>query len=223
MGVFLTLPGGSRTIALEPIEYVRFMRANRTAGLLAGVLVVGIAGSVCAQSLADVAKKEEERRKQTSPGKVYTNKDLGAVPPSSVPPSAAPSGDAKDAKDAKDEKDTKDKDAKGTKDDKAASKDDKGTGEPKNQKYWSERRKGLQDTLDRDSTYIDALQSRINGLTTEFVNRDDPAQRTNIERERQKAIAELARLKKQIEDDKKAIADLEEEARRAGVPPGWLR
>jgi hypothetical protein len=30
-------------------------------------------------------------------------------------------------------------------------------------------------------------------------------------------------LKQAIESDKKAIADLEEEARRAGVPAGWLR
>jgi len=36
-------------------------------------------------------------------------------------------------------------------------------------------------------------------------------------------VAELDRLKKQLLADKKAIADLEEEARRAGVPPGWLR
>jgi hypothetical protein len=34
---------------------------------------------------------------------------------------------------------------------------------------------------------------------------------------------ELDRLKKQIDATKKAIADLEEEARRANVPPGWLR
>jgi len=218
---FLTLLRGSRTIGLEPIEYVRFMRANRTAGLLAGVLVVGIGGSVCAQSLADIAKKEEERRKQAPVGKVYTNKDLGSVPPSSVP-MPPPSGDTKDTKDTKDAKDTKDgKDS--AKDDKAAAKDDKAGGGPRDQKFWSERRKGLQDNLDRDTTYIAALQSRINGLTTDFVNRDDPAQRANIDRERQKAIAELARLKKQVEDDKKAITDLEEEARRAGVPPGWLR
>jgi hypothetical protein len=198
------------------------MRANRTAGLLAGVLVVGFAGTVCAQSLGDVAKKEEERRKQTPAGKVYTNKDLGSVPPSSAPPPPM-SGDVKDAKDSKDGKDAAKDGKDAAKDDKGAAKDDKAKGETHDQKYWSERRKGLQLALDRDSTYIDALQSRINGLTTEFVNRDDPAQRNRIDGERQKAIAELARLKKQIEDDKKAIADLEEEARRAGVPPGWLR
>jgi hypothetical protein len=83
--------------------------------------------------------------------------------------------------------------------------------------------KALQQQLDRDSTFADALQSKINALTTDFSARDDPAQRAVIERERQKSIAEQNRLKKAIEDDKKAIADLQEEARRAGVPPGWLR
>jgi len=85
------------------------------------------------------------------------------------------------------------------------------------------RGQALQDQLDRDSTFADALQTKINSLTTDFVNRDDPAQRSVLERDRQKAIAQLAKLKQGIIDDKKAIADLEEEARRAGVPPGWLR
>ncbi|TMQ47037.1 MAG: hypothetical protein E6K73_14225, partial [Candidatus Eisenbacteria bacterium] len=77
----------------------------------------------------------------------------------------------------------------------------------------------MQGQLDRDQTFSDALQSRINALTTDFVNRSDPAQRAVIERDRQKALTELSNLKKQIDDDKKALADLEEEARRAGVPP----
>jgi hypothetical protein len=38
-----------------------------------------------------------------------------------------------------------------------------------------------------------------------------------------KALGELDRLKQAIQNDLKAITDLEEEARRAGVPPGWLR
>ena len=54
-------------------------------------------------------------------------------------------------------------------------------------------------------------------------NRDDPAQRGVIETNRQKAVAELARLTKSVQADKKGISDLMEEARRAGVPPGWLR
>jgi flagellar hook-associated protein FlgK len=83
--------------------------------------------------------------------------------------------------------------------------------------------KALRDELARNDTFAEAMQTRLNSLQTDFVNRDDPAQRSVIERNRQKVASELNRLKQSITDGKKAIADLEEEARRAGVPPGWLR
>ena len=44
-----------------------------------------------------------------------------------------------------------------------------------------------------------------------------------IEQERNKALAELETLKKEIEENTKAVAQVEDEARRAGVPAGWLR
>jgi hypothetical protein len=180
-----------------------------------------------AQSLADVAKKEEERRKASPEAtKVYTNKDLNAAPAPSTPPPSTPAGgtkDTKDAKDAKDAKDTKDpKDPKAV-DDKAKDANGKDPVKDKDKAYWSGRLKTLQDQLDQNQILVDAIQTRINALSTDFVNRDDPAQRSVIERDRQKALSELARLKKAVVDGKKAIADLEEEARRAGVPPGWLR
>jgi hypothetical protein len=83
--------------------------------------------------------------------------------------------------------------------------------------------KGLRAELERDQVLADALQTRINSLTADFTARDDPAQRGVIGADRQRALDELERLKRQIEKDRKAIADVEEEARRARVPPGWLR
>ena len=67
------------------------------------------------------------------------------------------------------------------------------------------------------------MQTRLNSLDTDFVNRDDPAQRAVIDRDRQKTRTELARLTKAVLDDQKAIADFLEEARQAGVPPSWVR
>ena len=67
------------------------------------------------------------------------------------------------------------------------------------------------------------LQSRINALTTDFVNRDDPAQRNAIAAERQKSLAELDRVKQEIVDQQKAISAIQDDARRAGVPAGWVR
>ena len=175
-----------------------------------------LAPSAQAQSLADVAKKEEDRRKSTpAPAKVYTNKDLNAAPAGS-PPSAAPAvsgapgGDASAAKAA----------------DPGVSKGGKAPAPAagvKDQIYWVNRLNALQDTLARDENYADAMQTRINALTTDAVNRDDPAQRAVIEKNRQKSLAELASLTKSVADTRKAIANLHEEARRAGVPPGWLR
>jgi hypothetical protein len=83
--------------------------------------------------------------------------------------------------------------------------------------------KTLRDQVARDQTFAEALQTRVNVLAADFVNRDDPAQRTSIEQDRQKAMAELARLRQAIIDGQQAIADLEDEARRSGVPAGWLR
>jgi hypothetical protein len=191
------------------------MRVNIFATLLlAGLGVGGATPLLSAQALGDVARKEEERRKDIkAPAKVYTNKDLGAVPPGPATPPPAAADASKPAAPAAPGKDAKAPDA-----DK-----DKDKGPVKDQAYWSGRKKELQGQLDRDQTYLDALQSRINALTADFTARADPAQRAVIERDRQKAIAEQDRLKKSVQNSKKAITDLDEEARRAGVPPGWLR
>ena len=191
---------------------------------MAGGLLVGAAASLHAQSLGDVAKKEEERRKATAPAaKTYTNKDLAAVPAPPVEASAKDSDKADAGKSDKAEKPAAKDDKADT--DKAGDKatDKAAGGSAKDQKYWKERIDAARLALERDRGYLDAMQTRVNALTTDFVNRDDPAQRGIIERDRQRALTELDRLKKQIVDDQKAIIDIEEEARRAGVPPGWLR
>jgi hypothetical protein len=177
---------------------------TRSAAIL---LIVAVSGGIAgAQSLADVARKEETRRKTAPAAKVYTNKDLSGqpadTPTATTPPAAGTPAAASPA---------------------ATTEEPKDKGPVKDQAYWSTRMKSLQAQVERDENYADAMQTRINSLTADFVNRDDPAQRATVERDRQKSIAELARLKKSIDDGKKAVADLEEEARRAGVPPGWLR
>jgi DNA repair exonuclease SbcCD ATPase subunit len=186
------------------------MRLKRLAPLAIVPVLVGAAMPVFSQTLADLAKKEEERRKKISePAKVYTNKDLAPVPASSTPPPAPSSTSGAPAASTPAKEDEKEKDQ---------------AKEPvKDQKYWAGRMKALQETLTRDEGYAEAMQTRLNSLQTDFVNRDDPAQRAVIERDRNKVQAELERLKKAVVDEKKAIDDFMEEARRAGVPPGWLR
>ena len=196
--------------------------------IFAFVTIFGLAaGSVAplhGQSLADVAKQEQQRRQAVKSGgsKVYTNGDLAsATEPSPDPITAAVASGNTAAADKK----TDDSKADEKAGDKAPTKDAKAQekAEEKGQEYWSARMKALNEALERDRLYAEALQTRVNSLTSDFAGRDDPAQRALIAEDREKAINELSRLRKQIEEDKDAIGAAEEEARRASVPPGWLR
>ena len=79
------------------------------------------------------------------------------------------------------------------------------------------------DALQRSQVFAEALQSRVNSLSADFTSRDDPAQRAAVATDRQKTLAELARVKDDIGRQTKAIAGIQDEARKAGVPPGWVR
>ena len=200
-------------------------------GYVVTVLVLtGLAVSPAwAQSLGDVARKEEARRKAVKDaGKVYTNDNLRKEPqpaPPAVPaelpaptevPAPAPTPSA-----------TPDKaTGQGQQGQQGQQAQPPTAAQPtakKDEAYWRGRITEARQNLSRAQIFQEALQSRINALTTDFVNRDDPAQRSVIEADRLKALAELDRVTKEIAQLKKGIGDIEEEARRAGVPPGWLR
>ena len=185
----------------------------------AAAVVLVCAGAASAQSLADLARQEEARRKTiTTSGKVYTNDTLRPSPASagSVPaPPPVPSRSAT-------EPPAPSADAPGV--DTPAPTDPAEAGEaPGTEADWRARVTGEREALSRAQIFADALQSRINVLAADFVNRDDPAQRDVVAAERQKALAELDRVKQEIQQHEEAIIAMQEEARRAGVPAGWVR
>jgi hypothetical protein len=185
-------------------------------GFLLITVLLATAMPAVAQSLADVARAEEVRRKAVrGQVKVYTNENLrgadGGEPPApqpvpAAPATAAPGATAKPA-------------APGSNKPAAPS----AAESLKDEKFWRDRLTAARDALKRSQTFADALQSQINGLYTEFVNMSDPAQRALIEQKRLAAIAEQDRVKADIGKQTKALADIEDEARRANVPAGWLR
>lgn len=187
-------------------------------GLLA-VLGVTVAVPLCAQNLGDLAKKEQERRKVTPPAaRTYTNDDLKKLVP--FPGAATPADPA--AKTGKPTDPTKVEDP--AKPGDAAKADGSKAPEPaKDEKYWRARITAVRDEISRNESFRDALQNQINSLSADFVGRDDPAQRAQISDNRQKKMAELGRVNSEVDKAIKLIAEIEEEARRAGVPPGWLR
>ena len=181
-------------------------------------VLAGVAAS--AQTLADVARTEESRRKTIKePSKVYTNDDLKRDVSGGETP--APASTAKPASTGDTAPSPAGAEAKAT--DAAGQKDAPANEPARDRAYWSDRMKQAQDQLDRSKMFLAALETRVNALNADFVNRDDPAQRTVIDRDRQRAMAEMDRVRKDIAQQTKAVADIEDEARRAGVPAGWLR
>jgi hypothetical protein len=194
--------------------------------LLAVAIVLLMSGvaSLGAQSLADIAAKEEARRKQTKKAsKVYTNKDVkpaGRVDAPAVPPPAAGAASAAGEQPASQETPSEEGTKPEGEGDKPLSDQE---ARANDEKRWRARITEAREALERSEIFAQALQSQINALQADFVARDDPAQRALIEQQRKKSLAQLDQVKAEIVTQKKAIADIQEEARRAGVPPGWLR
>lgn len=199
---------------------------KKTLFVFAAVACLLSAVPAAAQSpLADAARREAERRRAVRAASVqtYTNEDLARLPQRvtvtvPAPPATevttmgvvgsgtAPASLAGAAAQAA---------APGqAAADKAA---------PRDEKYWRARVTAVRTSLARAEIFAESLQSRINGLSADFVSRDDPAQRQQIAEQRQKALDELGRVKTEISDLLKQMADIEGEARRLKVPPGWLR
>jgi hypothetical protein len=186
----------------------------RAAWALAVAAVFSASAAAQTPALGDVAKKEAERRKSLPPaGKVYTNKDLpeSARKPAPAPPPPGTAAPAEPADSAAPQK--------GAEEPKAA----EPQGEPKDEAWWNGRISEAREALRRNEMFAEALQSRINALTRDFTNAYNAPRQRQIGQQRAEALAELNRVTQDIEAGKKRIADIEEEARQAGVPPGWLR
>ena len=179
-------------------------------------LVVACASVAYAQpsstvSLADVARKEEARRKSAKKStKVFTNSNLATPDAPMGVVSSAPTASTNATAST-----TTEPTIPGGKAEPAPPKGD--------QQFWQARVSKARTDLSRTQMFADSLQTKINSLRTDFTNRDNRVEREKIQQDLNTALAELERLKKEIDTQQKAITAIEDEARRAGVPAGWLR
>ncbi len=181
---------------------------------LGAVLLIAVAAPAPAQppSLVEAARAEQARRASIAEkSRVYTNDDLdggprlttAVAPPTDV--EAAPADGSKPA-------------------DEAGAATAPGPGAAaRDAAHWRRRLTAAVEARRRAELVAAALQNRVDGLLAEFTARDDPAQRARIEQDRRDALSELERAKAEIDRLAQEAADVREEARRAGVPPGWLR
>lgn len=167
--------------------------------------------------LADVANREAFRRLATQKSQASLT-NLG-LPMEEVPPAAVslnssdapPAGDAA-AKAADASAKPGDAAAPGAKP--AAAKDES---------WWRTRMTELRAAADKDQLAANELQARINRLQADSVNLDDPLKQTKARIDLVASLELLDKMKAQVDADRRAIADLQEEARRQNIPPGWIR
>jgi hypothetical protein len=172
-------------------------------------------GQSAPPSLAELARKEAERRKTSKDAKakrVITAKDLpeSARRPASAPAAADGTAPAPEAA------------GPAGIDQKPAASGVVGSTDDKGEVAWKGRITQAREDLRRNEVFLEALQTRVNALGVGLVS-PDSYQQIKVRDDRLKAIEEMERVKADIEQSKKRIADIEEEARKAGVPPGWVR
>ena len=201
---------------------------GRILGLVAGVLVCGLAVPAAGQSLGDVARQEAARRGQVkSSGKVLTNADLpaSAVVVTSAAPAQTPAGDQVEAVD---EKKTLTgaaaaaATASGVAADGAAADAKPTPASGDDEAGWRARAERVNAALAAARTQLRQLKALSDRLGLEALAVDQTvaaragAERTDLQAQVAKADAALAAA----QADHDALA---QEARVAGVPPAWIQ
>jgi hypothetical protein len=180
------------------------------------VLLVAVPVVVGAQSLGEIAKREEEKKKKSSkpPAKVYTEEDLKKARESgsgtvNVLPEIPGSSGA------------------------AASQRPSGDGAPaggegggiRDEKYWRAEAARRRDAIKVAESKVQMLEAQVAGLRSDMspTNTQDPNRLQNQDRELRQALDNLEAARHDLDAARQSLANLDDEARRAGVPPGWVR
>ena len=188
---------------------------------LTTVIVLAIAATVSAQSLADLAQKEKERRdKIKASSQVITNKDTakyagGAVTTQSPPPA---SQKPEETGESRAESQAGSKPAKAEK----AASDEPADLLGRPESFWRQTfvdaRKQVNDLEEQHRS----LQLKLADLQNRFYSEDNGFRQQELQREINKTFYEQDLNKQNLAKAKAGLQQLEVEARKSGALPGWI-
>jgi hypothetical protein len=201
--------------------------ASLSAVLASVVLVGGARSIVRAQdsstagsqpvSLGDAARKARAQKKDSNKSpKVFTNDDVGDLKgPISVIGNEPPSSETGDKATSATDKDTEK-----AGDKKAAANAKKPSA--KDEAYWRAKFAAARKTLADDSKEVDILQREHNLKLTQYSQDPNWAMHEQYSRDDlNKTQSQIDAKKQDVEKDKQAISDLEDDLRKSGGEPGW--
>jgi|SRR5208282_822309 len=156
-------------------------------------------------SLAEAARKAREQKKDApKTAKVFTNDDLptqGGISSAGERASAGAGDNTAGAAGSKDG-------SKGTTD----------------EEKWRAKFAALHHKLDQDQENLDVMQRELGVLNTQFYGDPVKAMQQQLTRsDINEKTADIDKMKAQIEADKQAISDAEEDLRKSGGDSGWAR
>jgi hypothetical protein len=193
------------------------MRASYLVWGLAFLLLISGSATAQPQSLAEAARKAEaERKAAKAPGKVYTNDDLKRFGSVSPPPPAAAGEASRPTPPAVEGQPVQPGPE-------ASAQTPAEQQLVKDEAWWRKNLAEARGKLESSRAAVEALDNRIYTLQVDFYNRSEQSERDAITREIEKAMAEKDKNYREMEEATATLAGLEEEGRRARVPPGWLR
>jgi len=173
------------------------------AALLFAVLAVAVPAG--AQSLAEVATKEAARRAAIKePARVITDKDL----PAGTAPAKHAAGNADSAVPA----------AWAASQEARKKTDEDGHDE----RWWSARVEPRVQTLNAATRRLESARARVEEISAAMDRTAGRARAAMVQR-LQRAAADVERRAAEAARARRALEDLEQDARRAGALPGWLR
>jgi hypothetical protein len=180
---------------------------NRFARIFLSLLLAASVSPLAAQCLSEIAQKEKERRSRKKGEKVktYTDKDL-----------KTPDGKKEDNQDPQISPSAAGWDVN------CASCVDPETGTTK-EESWRERATAQRQVLATAERRLKDLEeeTRKNGST--IIGSTDTMEILTLKARLAEIETQIAQAKEDVEKARRAIEDLEDEARKAAVPPGWLR
>ena len=173
------------------------------------LLFLACVGLAYGSSVAEVAKKEKERRaklKETNKesNKVFTNQDIADFKAKNKDKF----GD--EDKDSEEQEPAKEETTQAKKEEPVELRD--------NEAYW---RKAFAES----SGKVNELQNRLDQMQSDYnaLSRNTGISDTQLSGELGSQREEMERVKQQLEEAKAATENLQEQARKAGAPPGWVR
>jgi hypothetical protein len=195
------------------------------ARLLIAVVTLSQAGPLGAQNLGEAAAREKERReKQGRPAveaPAFTDEDLVKLRGPEAPPKPSPSPGAPGSKPSPAARSTPPPPAPSgppTPDPEAAIR-------AQLEASWRGRARAQREAVARAEARIQDLEGRLAGLRNDLSpsGLQDPTRQQTREADTARLRGELDEARQQLARAKQGIEDLEEQARRQRVPPGWLR